>query len=170
MEKPLETAWVGLKFGWHGVSGNHQGRAKNTQWQYEPGWWRLRCDTQLLALGEGVGSAKAQWPVPALLSGRNLRLQFSFWCQTVQFILVCLWCLSSCCPNDGPWASWSPPSHLVAIPAVFYQFFIYHTLVWNQPILLLCPSYQSPCGFFKSLVIGLPVRFQAVLGDGYSVI
>ena len=25
MEKPLETAWVVLKVGWGGVSGNHQG-------------------------------------------------------------------------------------------------------------------------------------------------
>ena len=27
MEKPLETAWVGLKVGWGRASGNHQGRA-----------------------------------------------------------------------------------------------------------------------------------------------
>ena len=35
--------------------------------------------------------------------------------------------------------------------------FIHHLWVWDQPIRHLCPSYQSPCGFFfKSLVAGLP--------------
>ena len=32
----------------------------------------------------------------------------------------------------------------------------YHTHVWDQPVMHLCPSYQSPCGFFKSLVVVLP--------------
>ena len=29
MEKPLETAWTGLRVGWVGVSGNHQDGAKS---------------------------------------------------------------------------------------------------------------------------------------------
>ena len=29
MEKPLETAWVGLKVGWDRASGDHQGGANN---------------------------------------------------------------------------------------------------------------------------------------------
>ena len=29
MEKPLEITWVGLKVGWGGASGNHQGGANN---------------------------------------------------------------------------------------------------------------------------------------------
>ena len=33
--------------------------------------------------------------------------------------------------------------------------FICHTWVWDQPVNCLCPSYQSWCGFFVSLVIGL---------------
>lgn len=33
-----------------------------------------------------------------------------------------------------------------------------HTWVWDQPFLLLCPSYQSQCGFFIFLVIRLLFR------------
>ena len=29
VEKPLETAWMGLKVGWGGLSGNHQGGANS---------------------------------------------------------------------------------------------------------------------------------------------
>ena len=41
MEKPLETAWVGLKFGWGQASGNHLGRA-NSGSQVD-GVWDTAC-------------------------------------------------------------------------------------------------------------------------------
>ena len=46
MEKPLETAWVGLWVRWGKVSWNYQGRGK----QCEPGWWSLKCGACLLAV------------------------------------------------------------------------------------------------------------------------
>ena len=53
MEKPLETAWVGLKVGWVVVSGNHQGRAKLTRLMETQLWYLL-----LAVFGEN--SAKEQ--------------------------------------------------------------------------------------------------------------
>ena len=57
MEKPLETAWVGLKVGCGGASGNHQRGANNVS----QALWR-------------EGSSKEQWSLPTLLSGRKLFL------------------------------------------------------------------------------------------------
>ena len=82
MEKPLETAWVGLKVVCGRASGNHQGGANSVS----------RVDGvsdmappagSVVLLGEG--SEKGQWPLPALLSGRKLSRY-----QTIQFLLVCL--------------------------------------------------------------------------------
>ena len=54
MEKPLETAWVGLQVGWGGVE---LGLRESPVWvkQDEPAWWSLRCGACLLALcGRGL--------------------------------------------------------------------------------------------------------------------
>ena len=32
--------------------------------------------------------------------------QFSLWCQTIQVLQVCLWCLSSCCPSAEAQREW----------------------------------------------------------------
>ena len=50
-----------------------------------------------------MGSSKEQQPVPALLSERERAAfpQLVPWCWTVQFFLVCPWCLLSCCPHIG---------------------------------------------------------------------
>ena len=46
---------------------------------------------------EGSGKQQ-QWPLPALLSGETCPPpQFLSWCRTIQFLPVCLWCLSTCC-------------------------------------------------------------------------
>ena len=61
MENPLEMAWKGPQVAWHSMSGNHQSRAKSVSQVDE-----LRYGSQLLAL-QGEGSAKEQWPLPALI-------------------------------------------------------------------------------------------------------
>ena len=70
-----------------------------------PGWWSLRYRTHLLALWLcwGEGSAEVQWPLPAFLSGRNLSPStcLIISCQTLQFLFVCQWWLSSCYPCAG---------------------------------------------------------------------
>ena len=66
MEKPLETAWMGLEVEYGGTSGNHQVE------QCKPDCKTHRCGACLLTLGGEDGSSKEQWPLPALLSGRKL--------------------------------------------------------------------------------------------------
>ena len=62
MEKLLETAWVGLKVGCGGVSGNHQGGANRVS--------QVDGVSDMALLGEG--SKKEQWPLRALFCGRKL--------------------------------------------------------------------------------------------------
>ena len=61
MEKPLETAWVGLKVGWGRASKNHQGGANSVN--QVDGFSHI---------ASTAGSDKEQWPLPAFLSGRKL--------------------------------------------------------------------------------------------------
>ena len=54
--------------------------------------------------------------------------------------------LSSWHLNPGLWGLvWGWDSLLLRYPS---QIFIHHTWMWNQPILLLCPSYQSEWMWF----------------------
>ena len=122
---------------------------------------------------QGKGSEKEQWPLSALLSGRNFPLQLLSWCQTIQFLPKCTWCLLRCCPSTGAprwvslstfmlrpfnrnaWESRRPLSHSTTIAADFtarsYRDFTswswnpgLGSLVWNwDPLLLRGASLHS---------------------------
>ena len=65
----------------------------------------LRYGTRLPALWE-EGSSKEQLPLPAHLCGRKLPLQLSPWCQTIQVLPMCLWCLENSSPGSRAQREW----------------------------------------------------------------
>ena len=70
MENPLETAYVGPKFGWGQVSGNHQS-GLNSVSQVDVVSDMVPTCKFCESVG-GEGSEKEQWPLPTLLPGRKL--------------------------------------------------------------------------------------------------
>ena len=98
MENLLETAWLSLRVGWCTVSENHQGRTNSIS---QNDGAQIRC----LSVGSvREGSEKEQLPLPELLCGRKLPLQFLPWCRPIQFwvldtfwyLHICPWYLLSC--------------------------------------------------------------------------
>ena len=73
-KKPLEMAWVSPQFGWGRVSDNYQVGAYSVG---QVDGDSDRYGTHLPALW-GEGSAKEQWPLPVLLSRREMFLQPSY--------------------------------------------------------------------------------------------
>ena len=83
---------------WVGVSGSHQGGA-NSESQVDgnsnmaPACWLRGC-------GE-------RGPRKGLMASVNtLVWEKSVWCQIIQLLPICLWCLSSCCPSTGAQSEW----------------------------------------------------------------
>ena len=185
MEKPLETAWVGLKFGWGQASGNHLGRA-NSGSQVD-GVSNMMPPAGFVALFR-VGSENQQWVPPAFLSGRKLPPALTLMpdnlvpphMSLMPFNLVPLhWSSEVVSPNKCVcwpfkrnflgfqtflFSTSSPPLFFTArsyrdlsswhwnpglgvlmwggdplTPEIPLPVFIYHTQVWDQPILHLCP-------------------------------
>ena len=64
MEKPLESAGMGLQVGWGRVSENHQGRANGVS-QVDGGRYGTCLNVHA---GWEEGSSKEQWLLPAFLS------------------------------------------------------------------------------------------------------
>ena len=66
----------------------------------------------------GEGSESGQWLLPGLwccFIHEKAVPQHSPWCQTLQFLPICHWCPSSCCPGAGTQREWiciSPKSFL----------------------------------------------------------
>ena len=67
--------------------------------QWQAGLWRLRYGTCLLAV-LGEASEMKQWPLPLLLSGKKLPLQLLSWRLIIEFLPLCPWYLSNCCPRS----------------------------------------------------------------------
>ena len=98
MEKPVLIAWVDPWVGWGRASGIHQGRAKSQFCEVSYGaccsvalWWGLRKGTMASAISSVWEKAVTH---------------LSPWCQALQFLPVCHWCLSSSCPSAGAQIEW----------------------------------------------------------------
>ena len=95
----------------------------------------------------GEDSEKEQWPLPGFWSfvQEEAVPQHSPWCQTLQFLPICHWCPSSCCPGAGAQRKWdwvSPKSILGPLRG--------HT--WEPHRFFHCPN---PTNFYSQKLWGL---------------
>ena len=138
MEKPLKAAWVGLKFGWGGASGNIQGGPNSVSQSdrisdVAPAWQLCGSLGGGLRKGTMASTTTSVW--------NKVATQLSPWC---------FWCLSICSPHAraqresvqvslcmGPlsgtswdfWSSWLPqPQSLLNFTARCYGHIIFLTL------------------------------------------
>lgn len=83
----------------------------------------------------------------------------------LQSEVMCTSLLSTGTLGWGAWCATKTPrsSGVTSTAKILLQVFICHIWMWDQPILCLWPSGQSPCGFFISLSVGLP--FSSILGS-----
>ena len=92
------------------------------------------------------GSSKKQRPLPAFQSGRKLPSipLLLLWCLTIQFLPVCLWCLSSCCLHAGTQMEWVR----VSVHGPFMKNCL-------RPRKFLSSSASIPVGFYSQKLGGL---------------
>ena len=166
--------WMGQK---SGVEHGEQGLRESPGWgkQCEPGWWSLRYGSHLLALLRGrlrKGIMASAW--------EKAPHQLLYWCQIIQFLPGCLWCLSIYSPSAGAQVQWvwvnlclsplrvtalgllafcfpQPQSLLVVTARSYRDVSSWH---WNAELggwdllLLRYPSrfLSDPCGYGNSLL------------------
>ena len=102
-EKLLFTGWVGLYVQFGRVSGDLQGRANGVS--QVAGVSELTFAFWLCGFVEG-GLRKGTMVSAQLSVLGKAVLQLSPWCQTLLFLLVCHWYLSSCYPSTGAQKEW----------------------------------------------------------------
>ena len=95
--KPPETVWVGLQVGWDWVSGNYQGGENSVS--------QLDGDSGMVPACQLSGQRAHQrnngLASTLFLAESCTPLQLLPWCQMIQFLPVCSWCLLSCCHSFG---------------------------------------------------------------------
>ena len=141
MEKLLQMAWVGLKVGWGRVSGNHQGWVNSISKADGDSDMVLACvdrlSEKIMASARTFVWEKAAPP----------------WCQTIQFLPICPWCLSSCYPSAGAQSKWVL-SKFMCGP------FKRNTWDSRSPVSLS----HNLCWFLQPAVMGTPLPSTRTLG------
>ena len=106
----------------------------------------LRYGVAALSLRVGEGSERAQWPLPGLWSFvQEEAVPWHLpWCQTPQFLPICSWGSSSCCPGAGAQREWICVSYKTVLGPL-------RGAAWVSPFILLLHPYW----FLQTEVIGL---------------